>query len=229
MNRIHKILGAACAALLASGCASMSDEECLATDWSAVGYEDGARGYTAERFSRHRQACAKHGITADFGAYQQGRADGLVEYCQPGRGYDVGVSGGRYYGVCSVELEQDFLDAYNAGYHLYTLRANVNRASSNIAAKERELERVEDLIRSKEAALIAKETTTEERVLLIVDLKELSERTGQLETEIQSNGWLHCDADADLIFGDDVDDKYNRALQKIGIDPGMLSNEAGHA
>ncbi|MGL9620665.1 YqgE/AlgH family protein [Bradyrhizobium sp. U531] len=52
---------------------------------------------------------------------------------------------------------------------------------------------------------------------------------GQLETEIQSNGWLHCDADADLIFGDDVDDKYNRALQKIGIDPGMLSNEAGHA
>lgn len=52
---------------------------------------------------------------------------------------------------------------------------------------------------------------------------------GQLETEIQSNGWLHCDADADLIFGDDIDDKYNRALQKIGIDPGMLSNEAGHA
>jgi len=52
---------------------------------------------------------------------------------------------------------------------------------------------------------------------------------GQLETEIQSNGWLHCDADPDLVFGDDVDDKYARALRKIGIDPGMLSNEAGHA
>jgi putative transcriptional regulator len=52
---------------------------------------------------------------------------------------------------------------------------------------------------------------------------------GQLETEIQSNGWLHCDADVDLIFGDDVEDKYARALRKIGIDPGMLSNEAGHA
>src|ERR1700761_9061368 len=46
---------------------------------------------------------------------------------------------------------------------------------------------------------------------------------GQLETEIQGNGWLHCDADTDLIFGDDVDDKYARALRKIGIDPGMLS------
>ena len=54
-------------------------------------------------------------------------------------------------------------------------------------------------------------------------------RPGQLEAEIQDNGWLHCDADADLIFGDDVEDKYDRALRKIGIDPGMLSNEAGHA
>lgn len=54
-------------------------------------------------------------------------------------------------------------------------------------------------------------------------------RPGQLESEIQDNGWLHCDADADLIFGDDVDDKYDRALRKIGINPGMLSDEAGHA
>jgi len=54
-------------------------------------------------------------------------------------------------------------------------------------------------------------------------------RPGQLESEIQDNGWLHCDADAELIFGDDVEDKYDRALRKIGIDPGMLSNEAGHA
>ena len=43
---------------------------------------------------------------------------------------------------------------------------------------------------------------------------------GQLENEIQHNGWLHCPADPDLIFGNDVDDKYERALQKIGIDLG---------
>ncbi len=52
---------------------------------------------------------------------------------------------------------------------------------------------------------------------------------GQLETEIQHNGWLHCSADAELIFGRDTDRKYERALRKIGIDPGMLSSEAGHA
>lgn len=52
---------------------------------------------------------------------------------------------------------------------------------------------------------------------------------GQLENEIQGNGWLHCAADDDLIFGDDVDQKYSRALHKIGIEPGMLSHESGHA
>jgi putative transcriptional regulator len=52
---------------------------------------------------------------------------------------------------------------------------------------------------------------------------------GQLETEIQENGWLHCSADSDLIFGDDLIHKYERALRKLGIHAGMLSSEAGHA
>jgi putative transcriptional regulator len=52
---------------------------------------------------------------------------------------------------------------------------------------------------------------------------------GQLENEIQHNGWLHCPADPDLVFGKDVESKYERALKKIGIDLAMLSNEAGHA
>jgi putative transcriptional regulator len=52
---------------------------------------------------------------------------------------------------------------------------------------------------------------------------------GQLEEEIQQNGWLHCDADPELIFGKDVGGKYEKALRKIGIDLGMLSSEAGHA
>src|SRR5580704_2642172 len=52
---------------------------------------------------------------------------------------------------------------------------------------------------------------------------------GQLENEIQGNGWLHCAADPDLIFGTDMSSKYDKAMKKIGIDLGMLSSEAGHA
>ena len=52
---------------------------------------------------------------------------------------------------------------------------------------------------------------------------------GQLEQEIQQNGWLHCAADPELIFGKDIEHKYERALRKLGVDLAMLSNEAGHA
>lgn len=52
---------------------------------------------------------------------------------------------------------------------------------------------------------------------------------GQLEHEIQANGWLHCSADLELIFGNDIDGKYEKALRKLGIDLGQLSSEAGHA
>ena len=107
-----------------SGCATMSSDECMASDWSAIGYEDGSRGFATNRFGQHRKACAKHGVTPDFSAYQNGRDQGLVEFCQPHRGFSVG---------------------------------------SNIAA----------------------ETTTEQRVILLADMKNLAERTGKLEAEIK--------------------------------------------
>ncbi len=185
MNRQMRFALLALALAGLSGCATMSGEECVTSDWEAIGYEDGARGYTSEQLGARRKACAKHGVTPDFAAYQRGRQQGLVEYCQPGRGFSVGSGGGRYNGVCSAHNEADFLEAYNAGQHLYALRSNVNRATNAINARERELDRIRDDMTAKEAALISSETTSEERVVLLLDLKELSERTGQLEAEIK--------------------------------------------
>lgn len=52
---------------------------------------------------------------------------------------------------------------------------------------------------------------------------------GQLDSEIRANGWLNVAADDDLVFGPDLDAKWERAMAKIGIDPRMLSDLAGHA
>ena len=52
---------------------------------------------------------------------------------------------------------------------------------------------------------------------------------GQLDAEIQANGWLHSSADEELIFGLDLDDKWSRAMAKAGVDITLLSSEAGHA
>jgi putative transcriptional regulator len=52
---------------------------------------------------------------------------------------------------------------------------------------------------------------------------------GQLELEMQANGWLNTPADAELVFNTAADLRYEMALRRIGIEPAMLSMEAGHA
>jgi putative transcriptional regulator len=52
---------------------------------------------------------------------------------------------------------------------------------------------------------------------------------GQLDSEILNNGWLNVDADNELVFGEDLEGKWVHAMDKIGIDPRMLSEDAGHA
>ena len=52
---------------------------------------------------------------------------------------------------------------------------------------------------------------------------------GQLDAEIQANGWLSVPADDAIIFSPDHDKKWHRALAKLGVDLTMLSSEAGHA
>ena len=52
---------------------------------------------------------------------------------------------------------------------------------------------------------------------------------GQLDAELQANSWLNVPADKELLFDEDLESKWTRALAKIGVDLGMLSGEAGHA
>lgn len=52
---------------------------------------------------------------------------------------------------------------------------------------------------------------------------------GQIEDEIRRNGWIHCDADSELLFETGLDTKWAIALRKLGIDASGLSAHAGHA
>jgi putative transcriptional regulator len=52
---------------------------------------------------------------------------------------------------------------------------------------------------------------------------------GQLDQEIQNNGWLVAPADPDIVFGRDNEAKWLSALRAIGVDPSLLSTTAGHA
>jgi putative transcriptional regulator len=52
---------------------------------------------------------------------------------------------------------------------------------------------------------------------------------GQLDAEMQANSWIHVPADEAIVFDEHLDDKWQRALAKLGIDPLSLSGDAGHA
>jgi putative transcriptional regulator len=52
---------------------------------------------------------------------------------------------------------------------------------------------------------------------------------GQLEHEIQTNGWLVCPADTDLVFDAELDKRYDLAMTKLGIHPSFLISDAGNA
>jgi putative transcriptional regulator len=52
---------------------------------------------------------------------------------------------------------------------------------------------------------------------------------GQLDAEIQANGWLLVPPDHEIVFGTDNEAKWQRAIAKLGIDITLLSADAGHA
>lgn len=52
---------------------------------------------------------------------------------------------------------------------------------------------------------------------------------GQLEAEILRNGWLSCDASAEIVFSRDAGAKWERALKTLGVDALTLSSTAGRA
>jgi putative transcriptional regulator len=52
---------------------------------------------------------------------------------------------------------------------------------------------------------------------------------GQLESELAENSWLTVGADTAVIFDTPVEQRYERAMKLLGLEPWMLSNDVGHS
>ncbi len=180
-----KRIAAICGLLVLSGCAGMSKDECLYADWRAIGYEDGAAGLPVSAVSERRSTCArKAGVTVDMAEYTSGRSQGLELYCEPSRGFAVGSNGQTYHGVCSGPGEAEFSSAYHAGRQLFELERTVAEIEEDIRQARNDLRNVEQRIEDVQAGLIAPDTTVEDRIQLVADLKNFSEDKGNIETAI---------------------------------------------
>jgi hypothetical protein len=188
MRTLHSRLGLtivlAAAAVAVSGCNSMSERECLSTDWRTVGYEDGVNGYAGDRIGRYRNACSEHGVTPNLAEYQAGRDQGLREFCKPANGFRVGARGAGYSGVCPAKLDKSFVDAYQSGRQLYVLRSRVGSTQSEIHSLRAELEQIDRDLVSIGAQILDPTVTKEKRAELLVDSKHRAERKGAIKARI---------------------------------------------
>ena len=105
--------------LIFAGCATVSKEDCLLTDWYEIGRLDGRQGKPRTAFHGRAKACLEHGINADRQAYYKGHDLGLKYYCTKQKGFELGQKGLPYNSVCPLQLEPEFRAGYNQGMQSY--------------------------------------------------------------------------------------------------------------
>jgi len=170
---------------LVTGCASgLSKDECQLADWYTIGYEDGVKGLSDSHIGKHRKACSKHGVVTNFKDYRRGWDEGVRRFCHSSNGYRLGRNGSEYNGVCPPSLESDFLDAYNQGHKLYRLESEVRHITRTLESKRNQIRSIEVEIRDTGVQLITDNSSTEQRVVLLDELRILAEERATIEEEI---------------------------------------------
>lgn len=179
-------VAAVLAAALLSACATgMGKDECVAADWRTIGYEDGLRGFPADRIGAHRVACARHQVTPDLAAYTEGRARGLVEYCQPRNGYRVGLNGSGYANVCPAPTEAGFLNGYQWGRQVHDARADLRGTQARLRSARDGLVRTDNAIASATAELLLQNVPKDRRVFLAQELVRFGQERVELAARIE--------------------------------------------
>lgn len=184
MQRLLAIAATALALTL-PGCATLSESQCLASDWQTVGYRDGMSGIQSSQLLKHQNACVKHGIVPDRNAYLAGWEEGVAQYCQPDNGFNAGERGASYSNVCPDNLKDSFYEAYQDGRRLFLAHSEINNLSRSISQKEYRLKQIKSQITSTEARLVDDATPAIQRRELLEITKDLAQEQGRLQAEIQ--------------------------------------------
>lgn len=173
-------------ALLLSACSTMNKNECLNADWRTIGYGDGARGYKAGRIGEHRSACAEYGVRPNLNAYNTGREQGLSQYCTPTTGYNKGLSGYRYNGVCANHNERDFVEALNYGLAIYSEVRTLNKLKNEYRKQEKYIRQLEDELLFKEEQIVSGRLSKVKAVIILNETKEIAEELGKAKRDLNN-------------------------------------------
>lgn len=156
MQKFNGIISTLATLLILVGCATVSKEDCLVTDWFETGRMDGLHGKPRTAFHNRAKSCLEHGINADRKAYYQGHDKGLKSYCTEQKGFELGSKGMAYQSVCSAQFEENFRTGYHNGIRIYCSQENgyeigrQGRAYRNVCPTELEMDFKIGYIKGKE-------------------------------------------------------------------------------
>ncbi len=165
-----------------SACSTMTKKECQVANWYDLGFTDGVAGYTVNMFSERAEDCAKHGIGADRASYLQARKEGLKKYCTKENGYQEGVNGRSYRGVCEGNLAKQFLPAYQKGKRLYVKKSAVQNLERKINQVDKNIDKHNnEIFRLKKQ--IIEENDKGKRASIILDLERIDRELVKLKAD----------------------------------------------
>lgn len=167
-----------------SGCATISEDKCLAGNWQELGYRDGSNGVKREKASKIADTCAKYGVDMNFDAYLTGFTQGLPTYCTYERGFALGENGASYNQVCSGNLAVDFAPGYDDGRAVYAI---YQEHKSLISAYENTLG---DIVEIKND-LDSGELPPKEMRRLSKQLRKFQIKAEDIKTDIRAWEYLH--------------------------------------
>jgi len=119
------------AGALTTGCATISEGDCLAGNWAERGLKDGRKGVSRDRLFKYTDKCAKFSATVDHAAYLREYERGLQSYCVYDKGYDKAASGGSYNAVCTGPLAPEYTAGYEDGKAYYRIKQEHERLIDN--------------------------------------------------------------------------------------------------
>ncbi len=182
-----QIIGA-CATVVAfaalQGCATLSEADCLTTDWAVLGEVDGQRGRPLSEINRYRRQCAEYGVVPDTQVYIEARERGLALYCTTSNGYREGRSGGRDELVCPVALAPDFQRGHRLGRAVFTSLTRLRNNGASIRSARSEIENLRSDIADREASLRDDDLTDEEERTKRNEIESMDRRIDQLQDEL---------------------------------------------
>lgn len=196
-------------AFLLTGCATLSQEECVNANWQTIGFEDGIQGYYTDRVRLHREACAEHGVAPDMDAYLRGHHQGLERFCTHRKGLELGAKGASYNNVCPDELAQRFLTGYQEGRRIHQLSTELNTARKDYDDLALEIDNLRAELEKKREMVIAQSTGEVLR-------RELLSQIDVLETTIAEKSIL---LDELAENRDRLQRHYHYGRQKAGLIP----------